>query len=274
MKSAGTGPIERGSTPRARADELVFGHHRLCRGRGGLFTGHPPADRCQPGVHPLTVGGGIRTLEDFDRVLKCGADKVSVNSRRPSRNPDLIRQAALRYGDQCVVLSMDVKRVDGQFRLFAKGGREDTGMEAIGWIRHCVDLAPGKWWSTPSTPTASSRALTWRCWPPCAVAVKVPVTPKWEVSRTSWTSSRPWGTRAGGLLCSPLGEIAIPLPETDPGGTTKASPCADDWEGEAMLDKQTMEQLKSICRRASSPPSWWTDHRPVYPGLHEQGARA
>ena len=92
---------------------------------------------------PLTVGGGINTLEDFDRVLKCGADKVSVNSGA-IRNPDLVGQAARRYGDQCVVLSADVKRVDGEFRVFAKGGREDTGMEAISWIRRCVDNGAGE----------------------------------------------------------------------------------------------------------------------------------
>ena len=92
---------------------------------------------------PLTVGGGINTVEDFDRVLKCGADKVSVNSGA-IRNPDLIRQAALRYGSQCVVLSADVKRVDGQFRVFARGGRDDTGMEAIAWIKKCVDLGAGE----------------------------------------------------------------------------------------------------------------------------------
>ena len=92
---------------------------------------------------PLTVGGGINTVEDFDRVLKCGADKVSVNSGA-IRNPDLVQAAARRYGDQCVVLSADVKRVDGQFRVFAKGGREDTGMEAIQWIRRCVDNGAGE----------------------------------------------------------------------------------------------------------------------------------
>ena len=88
---------------------------------------------------PLTVGGGINTLDDFDRVLKCGADKVSVNSGA-IRNPQLIFEAAKRYGDQCVVLSADVKRVDGVFRVFAKGGRENTGMEAIEWIRKGVSL--------------------------------------------------------------------------------------------------------------------------------------
>ena len=92
---------------------------------------------------PLTVGGGINTVEDFDRVLKCGADKVSVNSGA-IRNPDLITQAARKYGDQCVVLSADVKRVDGEFRVFAKGGREDTGMEAISWIKACVDRGAGE----------------------------------------------------------------------------------------------------------------------------------
>ena len=92
---------------------------------------------------PLTVGGGINTVEDFDRVLKCGADKVSVNSGA-IRNPDLIHQAARKYGDQCVVLSADVKRVDGMFRVFAKGGREDTGMEAISWIKRCVDMGAGE----------------------------------------------------------------------------------------------------------------------------------
>ena len=92
---------------------------------------------------PLTVGGGINTVEDFDRVLKCGADKVSVNSGA-IRNPDLVREAAQRYGDQCVVLSADIKRVDGTFRVFAKGGREDTGMEAIGWIKRCVSMGAGE----------------------------------------------------------------------------------------------------------------------------------
>ena len=92
---------------------------------------------------PLTVGGGISSLEDFDRVLKCGADKVSVNSGA-IRDPELVRCAARRYGDQCVVLSVDVKRMDGEFRVFARGGRDDTGIEAIGWIRKCVDMGAGE----------------------------------------------------------------------------------------------------------------------------------
>lgn len=92
---------------------------------------------------PLTVGGGINTLEDFDRVLKCGADKVSVNSGA-IRNPNLILEGARRYGDQCVVLSVDAKRVDGSYHVFAKGGREDTGMDAIAWIRRGVELGAGE----------------------------------------------------------------------------------------------------------------------------------
>ena len=92
---------------------------------------------------PLTVGGGISSLEDFDRVLKCGADKVSVNSGA-IRDPELVRRAARRYGDQCVVLSVDVKRMDGEFRVFARGGRDDTGIEAISCIRKCVDMGAGE----------------------------------------------------------------------------------------------------------------------------------
>ena len=92
---------------------------------------------------PMTVGGGINTVDDFDRVLKCGADKVSVNSGA-IRDPDLVRRAAQKYGDQCVVLSVDAKRVNGEFRVFAKGGREDTGMEAISWIKRCVSMGAGE----------------------------------------------------------------------------------------------------------------------------------
>lgn len=124
------------------ADELVF-YDITASAEGRVLFTDILTEVAQNIFIPLTVGGGINTLEDFDRVLKCGADKVSVNSGA-IRNPDLIRQAALRYGSQCVVLSADVKRVEGQFRVFARGGRDDTGMEAIGWIRHCVDLGAGE----------------------------------------------------------------------------------------------------------------------------------
>lgn len=124
------------------ADELVFYDITASVEGRGLFTDILREVASQIFI-PLTVGGGINTLDDFDRVLKCGADKVSVNSGA-IRNPDLIGQAARKYGDQCVVLSADVKRVEGSFRVFAKGGREDTGMEAISWITRCVRNGAGE----------------------------------------------------------------------------------------------------------------------------------
>ncbi|MBQ9797305.1 MAG: imidazole glycerol phosphate synthase subunit HisF [Clostridia bacterium] len=124
------------------ADELVFYDITASAEGRALFT-DILTETAKSVFIPLTVGGGINTLEDFDRVLKCGADKVSVNSGA-IRNPSLVYEAAKRYGDQCVVLSADVKRVDGVFRVFAKGGRENTGMEAIEWIRRCVDSGAGE----------------------------------------------------------------------------------------------------------------------------------
>ena len=124
------------------ADELVFYDITASAEGRGLFTDILKETASRVFI-PLTVGGGINSLEDFDRVLKCGADKVSVNSGA-IRNPELIREAALRYGSQCVVLSVDVKRVDGEFRVFGRGGRDDTGMEAIAWIKKCVDLGAGE----------------------------------------------------------------------------------------------------------------------------------
>ncbi len=124
------------------ADELVFYDITASAEGRGLFTDILKQVSSTVFI-PLTVGGGINTVEDFDRVLKCGADKVSVNSGA-IRNPALVEQAAKRYGDQCVVLSVDVKRVDGVFRVFAKGGRENTGMEALSWIKQCVDSGAGE----------------------------------------------------------------------------------------------------------------------------------
>ncbi len=124
------------------ADELVFYDITASYEQRKLFT-DILCDVASQIFIPLTVGGGINTLDDFDRVLKCGADKVSVNSGA-IRNPDLIDEAAKRYGDQCVVISADVKRVDGTFRVFSKGGRENTGMEAISWIRECVERGAGE----------------------------------------------------------------------------------------------------------------------------------
>ncbi|MGI5891429.1 MAG: imidazole glycerol phosphate synthase subunit HisF [Bacillota bacterium] len=113
------------------ADELVFYDITASFEERSIFTDILKRVASQIFI-PLTVGGGINSLEDFDRVLKCGADKVSVNSGA-IKNPDLIEKAAKRYGDQCVVLSMDIKRVDGVFRIFAKGGRENTGIDALEW---------------------------------------------------------------------------------------------------------------------------------------------
>ena len=124
------------------ADELVFYDITASAEGRRLFT-DILCETARQVFIPLTVGGGINGVDDFDRVLKCGADKVSVNSGA-IRDPRLIFDAAKRYGDQCVVLSADVKRVDGQFRVFAKGGREDTGMAAIGWIKKGVSLGAGE----------------------------------------------------------------------------------------------------------------------------------
>ena len=124
------------------ADELVFYDITASAEGRALFT-DILTEVAQNIFIPLTVGGGINTLEDFDRVLKCGADKVSVNSGA-IRNPQLIEEATKKYGDQCVVLSVNVKRVDGKFMVFAKGGRENTGMEALAWIKRCVDMGAGE----------------------------------------------------------------------------------------------------------------------------------
>ncbi len=124
------------------ADELVFYDITASSDGRKIFT-DILCETAKSVFIPLTVGGGINTCDDFDRVLKCGADKVSVNSGA-IRNPDLVRDASRLYGDQCVVLSADIKRVGGEFRVFAKGGRVDTGMEAISWIKRCVDNGAGE----------------------------------------------------------------------------------------------------------------------------------
>ena len=136
-------PVELGEFySQCGADELVFYDITASAEGRALFTDILKEVASKIFI-PLTVGGGINTVEDFDRVLKCGADKVSVNSGA-IRNPDLISQAARLYGNQCVVISCDIKRVDGVFHVFAKGGREDTGMEAISWIKRCVDMGAGE----------------------------------------------------------------------------------------------------------------------------------
>ena len=124
------------------ADELVFYDITASVEGRSLFTDILKGVASKIFI-PLTVGGGINTIEDFDRVLKCGADKVSVNSGA-IRNPNLIEAGARRYGDQCVVLSMDIQRVDGKFRLFSMGGRKDTGLDAIEWAVNGVNRGAGE----------------------------------------------------------------------------------------------------------------------------------
>ena len=124
------------------ADELVFYDITASSDGRKIFT-EILRETASKVFIPLTVGGGINTVDDFDRVLKCGADKVSVNSGA-IRNPSLVSEAAKKYGDQCVVLSVDIKRVDGRFTVFAKGGRENTGMDAIEWIKRCVADGAGE----------------------------------------------------------------------------------------------------------------------------------
>ena len=127
---------------RCGADELVFYDITASSDGRKLFTDILCRTASKVFI-PLTVGGGISSLEDFDRVLKCGADKVSVNSGA-IRNPSLICEAAKRYGSQCVVISADVKRAGGGFRVFANGGRVDTGLDAAEWIKRCVDSGAGE----------------------------------------------------------------------------------------------------------------------------------
>ncbi len=124
------------------ADELVFYDITASSDGRKLFT-DILREVAENIFIPLTVGGGINTIEDFDRVLKCGADKVSVNSGA-IKNPNLILEGAKKYGDQCVVISADIKRVDGKFTVFSKGGRENTGIEAIEWIKRCVKNGAGE----------------------------------------------------------------------------------------------------------------------------------
>lgn len=114
------------------ADELVFYDITASYENRNLFVN--VLERVAKEIFiPLTVGGGINKIEDFDRVLKSGADKVSVNSGAV-KNPNLIREAAEKYGNQCVVLSVDIKKVGQKYSVFVKGGRENTNIDAIEWV--------------------------------------------------------------------------------------------------------------------------------------------
>ena len=124
------------------ADELVFYDITASCENRSLFTDILKETASKVFI-PLTVGGGINTLEDFERVLKCGADKVSVNTGALN-NPLLVSEAAKIYGNQCVVLSADVKRVNGKFVVFARGGRINTGLDAVEWVRRCAESGAGE----------------------------------------------------------------------------------------------------------------------------------
>ena len=124
------------------ADELVFYDITASAEGRGIFT-DILREAASKVFIPLTVGGGINTLADFERVLGSGADKVSVNSGA-IRNPAIIEEAAKRYGSQCVVLSADISLVDGKYTVFARGGRDNTGLDAIEWIRAGAERGAGE----------------------------------------------------------------------------------------------------------------------------------
>ena len=170
----------------AGADELVFYDITASVEGRGLFT-DVLRDVARQIFIPLTVGGAINTLEDFDRVLKAGADKVSVNSGA-IKDPALIGAAAKKYGDQCVVLSMDVARVDGKYHLFTKGGREDTGLDALEWAVRGEAGGAGEIVLNSIDTDGVKRGLTWRCWKPCRSVCRCPSShraarAKWRISK-------------------------------------------------------------------------------------------
>lgn len=93
---------------------------------------------------PLTVGGGITSIQDFREILKCGADKISINSSAV-KNPELIKIVANEFGTQCVVVAIDGKRDEkGNFKVFIKGGRENTGLDVLDWVKKCEELGAGE----------------------------------------------------------------------------------------------------------------------------------
>lgn len=124
------------------ADELVFCDSTASAEGRTLFT-ETLKEVARSVFIPLTVSGGICKTADFERVLACGADKVSVNTGA-LHNPALVEEAAKKYGDQCVVVSVDVRRVQGEFRVFTDRGKTDTGLNAVEWIRRCVGNGAGE----------------------------------------------------------------------------------------------------------------------------------
>lgn len=124
------------------ADELVFYDITASSEAREIFV-HIVERTAYEVYIPFTVGGGIRSIEDFNKVLRAGADKVSVNSAAVS-NPSLITEAALKFGNQCVVLSIDAKRKGDSWNVYINGGRVDTGIDAVEWAIRGEQLGAGE----------------------------------------------------------------------------------------------------------------------------------
>lgn len=124
------------------ADELVL-YDITASSQGRLVFEDMVKDLIQTVDIPLTVGGGIATLEDADKIFQLGADKVSINSGA-IKNPELLKELAKKYGSDRLVLGVDAAKVGEDYHVFTKGGREDTGLELMAWLRKCVDLGVGE----------------------------------------------------------------------------------------------------------------------------------
>lgn len=124
------------------ADELAFYDITASNEGRRLFTELLSQVAGQINI-PLTAGGGIKSLDDIERVLKCGAQKVSINTGA-ILSPELISAAAEKYGRERIVLSADVKRADGRFMVFTRGGRVNTGLDAVEWLKKCEELGAGE----------------------------------------------------------------------------------------------------------------------------------
>ena len=222
------------------ADELVFYDITASYEGRALFT-DILREVASTIFIPLTVGGGINSIEDFDRVLKCGADKVSVNSGA-IRDPDLVGEAARKYGDQCVVLSADVKRVEGQFRVFAKGGRVDTGMEAIGWIKRCVENGAGEVVVNSIDTDSVKRGFDLEMLQAVCDAVKVPVIASGGAGSAR---SRRSGSRCVSSSRAASGQAALV-------DHSMKLPAVFAMRGKSL----------HILHSASAPSSAWTRHSP------------
>jgi imidazole glycerol-phosphate synthase subunit HisF len=142
LKDAGD-PVEQARFyDREGADELCFLDITASHEKRGtlLDVVARTADEC---FMPLTVGGGVRTIEDVRALLLAGADKVSINTEAV-RRPEAVREAAQKFGAQCIVVSIDAKQVGDRFEVFTHGGRNATGIEAVGFAKRMVELGAGE----------------------------------------------------------------------------------------------------------------------------------